>query len=308
MPQSSRRVGIDLGGTAIKAGAVDAKGNVLERRSVPTGLEHGAASVLDRMAGLAREMGATGRVGVGSPGLIDHAEGRVLESPNLKVMVNVPLRDELARRLGFEPRDVVLENDANAAAVGESWLGAGRAHDDLLLVTLGTGVGGGFILKGELYAGPGGMAGEIGHVCIDPEGPWCGCGRRGCVEQFASATAASRRARELGLPAESPGDLKLLAAAARRAAGPERDLCTAIGRDLGRGLGVVVTLLDLRCFVVGGGFGAALDVLLPGVRAGIDERSYGSRLTEIAVLPAELGEDAGWIGAARLSDLASRKR
>lgn len=301
MATSSRRVGIDLGGTAIKAGALDEQGRVLERRSIPTGLESGAAAVLDRMAALARELGATGRVGVGSPGLIDHAAGRVLESPNLKAMEGAPLRDELARRLGFAPRDVILENDANAAAVGEAWLGAGRTHQDLLLVTLGTGVGGGFVLKGELYAGPGGMAGEIGHVCIDPDGPPCGCGRRGCVEQFASATAAKRRARALGLPAESPGDLKLLAAAARRAPGAERDLCTAIGRDLGRGLAVVVTLLDLRCFVVGGGFGAALDVLLPGVRAGIDERSYGSRLADVLVLPAELGPDAGWIGAARLA-------
>jgi len=296
-----RRVGIDLGGTAIKAGAVDEQGRVLDRRSVPTGLEHGAASVLDRMAGLARELGAEDRVGVGAPGLIDHASGRVLESPNLKAMVNVPLRDELARRLGFAPQAVTLENDANAAAVGEAWLGAGRTHQDLLLVTLGTGVGGGFVLKGELYDGEGGMGGEIGHVCIDPEGPWCGCGRRGCVEQYASATAAKRRALSVGLPEESPGDLKLLAAAARSAPGPERDLCTAIGRDLGRGLGVVVTLLDLRCFVIGGGFGAALDVLLPGVRAGIDERSYGSRLADVLVLPAELGADAGWIGAARLA-------
>lgn len=296
-----RQIGIDLGGTAIKAGAVDERGVILERRSIPTGLQDGAAAVLDRMAGLARGLGAEGSVGVGSPGLIDHARGIVLECPNLKVLENVPLRDELARRLGFENERVFLENDANAAAVGEGWLGAGRTQRDLLLVTLGTGVGGGLILSGELYAGPGGMAGEMGHVCIDPEGPWCGCGRRGCVEQYASATAAKRRARELGLPAEAPGDLEQLAAIARQRPGPERDLLVAIGRDLGRGLAVAVTLLDLRCFVVGGGFGAALDVLLPGVRAGIVERSYGQRLATVQILPAELGADAGWIGAARLA-------
>ncbi len=296
-----RLIGIDLGGTAIKAGAVDERGAVLERRSIPTGLQDGAAAVLDRMAGLARDLGADASVGVGSPGLIDHARGIVLECPNLKVLENVPLRDELARRLGFANERVFLENDANAAAVGEGWLGAGRTQRDLLLVTLGTGVGGGLILDGKLYAGPGGMAGEMGHVCIDPEGPWCGCGRRGCVEQYASATAAKRRARELGLPAEAPGDLEQLAAIARQRPGPERDLLVAIGRDLGRGLAVAVTLLDLRCFVVGGGFGAALDVLLPGVRAGIVERSYGQRLATVQILPAELGADAGWIGAARLA-------
>lgn len=296
-----RLVGIDLGGTAIKAGVVDENGTILERRSVPTGLQDGGDAVIERMANLARELGAESSVGIGSPGLIDHATGRVLECPNLKVLENVPLRDEVARRLGFEPRRVYLENDANAAAVGEGWLGAGRTQRDLLLVTLGTGVGGGFILAGELYDGAGGMAGEIGHVCIDPDGPWCGCGRRGCVEQYASATAAKRRARDLGLPADAPGDLEQLAAIARARPGPERDLCAAIGRDLGRGLAVVVTLLDMRCFVIGGGFGAALDVLLPGVRTGIAERTYGQRVASVQVLPAELGADAGWIGAARLA-------
>lgn len=295
-----RLIGIDLGGTAIKAGACDDAGRILERRSVPTGLADGADAVIERMAGLARELGAEGCLGVGSPGLIDHAAGRVLECPNLKVLENVPLRDELARKLGFDPKRVRLENDANAAAVGEGWLGAGRTQRDFLLVTLGTGVGGGLILSGALYSGPGGMAGEMGHVCIDPQGPPCGCGRRGCVEQYASATAAGRRARELGLPAEEPGDVVKLSAIARERAGPERDLCRAIGRDLGRGLAMAVTLLDLRCFVVGGGFGAALDVLLPGVRAGIEERTYGRRVAEVRVLPAELGADAGWIGAARL--------
>ncbi len=296
-----RLIGIDLGGTAIKAGAVDEDGKILEHRSIPTGLHDGAAAVIDRMAGLARDLGAESSVGVGSPGLIDHAGGRVLECPNLKALENVPLRDELAKRLDFEPRNVVLENDANAAAVGEGWLGAGRTHRDLLMVTLGTGVGGGLILAGELYVGAGGMAGEVGHICIDPEGPWCGCGKRGCVEQYASATAAKRRARELGLPADAPGDLELLSTAAQRSAGPERDLCTAIGRDLGRGLAMTVTLLDLRCFVIGGGFGAALEALRAGIHAGIQERTYGRRVSEVQVLAAELGADAGWMGAARLA-------
>jgi len=296
-----RLIGIDLGGTAIKAGAVDEQGNILERRSIPTGLQDGAAAVLDRMAAMARELGAESSVGVGSPGLIDHANGVVLECPNLKVLENVPLRDELARRLGLANGCIFLENDANAAAVGEGWLGAGRTQRDLLLVTLGTGVGGGLILSGELYVGAGGMSGEIGHVCIDPDGPWCGCGRRGCVEQYASATAARRRARELGLPAEEPGDLVKLSAIARERPGAERDLLAAIGRDLGRGLATAVTLLDLRCFVIGGGFGGAFDVLLPGIRSGIEERTYGRRMATIEILPAELGADAGWIGAARLA-------
>jgi glucokinase len=145
------------------------------------------------------------------------------------------------------------------------------------------------------------MAGEVGHVCIDPLGPPCGCGRRGCVEQFASATAAIRRAKAAGLPEGSPGDLELLAKQARAWDGPERALLQDVGRDLGRGLGVVVCLLDLRTFVIGGGFGAATDVLEPGIRAGLRDRSYGDRLLHVRILPAKLGGDAGWIGAARLT-------
>lgn len=296
-----RLVGIDLGGTGIKAGACDEAGVVLERRSIPTGLADGPSAVLDRMAQLARDLGATRRVGVGSPGLIDHALGRVLESPNLLSMQGVPMRAEIARRLGFAERDVVLENDANCAGYGEHWCGAGVGEDDLLMVTLGTGVGGGLVLSGAMYSGPGGMAGEIGHVCIDPAGPPCGCGRRGCVEQFASATAAIRRARALELPREKPGDLVMLAARARERDGPERALMHDIGRDLGRGLGMVVCLLDLRTFVIGGGFGAATDVLESGIRAGLRDRSYGDRLQGVRILAAKLGSDAGWIGAARLT-------
>jgi glucokinase len=296
-----RLVGIDLGGTAIKAGACDEKGRILDRRSVPTGLDEGAAAVVDRMASLARELQVARKVGVGSPGLIDHRGGRVLQSPNLQVMQGLALRDEMARRLDFASSDVILENDANCAAYGEHWCGAGVGQTDMLMVTLGTGVGGGLVLHDALYSGSGGMAGEIGHVCIDPDGPPCGCGRRGCVEQFASATAGIRRAIEAGLPRESPGNLELLAKQARASDGPERALLVSIGRDLGRGLGMVVSLLDLRTFVIGGGFGAATDVLEPGIRAGLNDRSYGDRLAEVRILPARLGGDAGWIGAARLT-------
>lgn len=294
-----RCVGIDLGGTAIKAGVVDEHGRVLARRSVATELERGSAHVLATLAGLARELGADGGVGLGVPGLIDRAAGVITECPNLKVLEHVPLADELARALDCPRARVFLENDANAAALGEHWCGGARDATDLLFVTLGTGVGGGLVLGGELYTGRGGLAGEIGHVVVEPGGRMCGCGARGCVETLASATAAHRRALERGLPAERPGDLALLAERARAGAGPERELCTAIGRDLGHALAAAVSLLDVRTFVIGGGFGAATDVLAEGVRAGIRERSYGQRLDEVRIVPSGLGADAGWIGAAR---------
>lgn len=296
-------VGIDLGGTAIKAGAVDEHGRVLARISAPTELERGSAHVLATIARLARELGAQsgprGGVGLGVPGLIDRAAGVITECPNLKSLERIPLATELARALGCPRERVFLENDANAAALGEHWCGDARGASELLFVTLGTGVGGGLVLGGHLYTGSGGLAGEIGHVVVEPNGRACGCGARGCVETLASATAARRRALELGLPPDEPGDLEQLAARARAADGPERELCTAIGRDLGHALATAVSLLDVRTFVLGGGFGAATDVLAEGVRAGIRERSYGQRLAEIRIVPSTLGADAGWIGAAR---------
>jgi glucokinase len=296
-----RLVGLDLGGTSIKAGVVSDQGEVLDRRSSEVVAASGAPGVLESLAALARELGVERKLGLGAPGLFDRERGVVLESPNLPFLEGVPLRGELARRLGLAEEDVLLENDANAAAIGEHWLGAGRSEPDLLMVTLGTGVGGGLILRGELYAGPGGMAGEIGHVVVDPAGPPCPCGSRGCLETFASASAAQRRATALGLPAGAPGDLLRLTDLARRAAGRERDLLLDVGRHLGWGLAAVVTLLDVRVFVIGGGFGAALDVLEPGIRAGLGERSYGPRLDAVRIVRAQLGADAGWMGAARLT-------
>jgi glucokinase len=256
--------------------------------------------VLDGIAELARSLGVRDAVGIGVPGLLERARGFVVESPNLPGFRALDVRGELARRLELAPERVRVENDANAAAVGELWLGGAHGERDALLLTLGTGIGGGLILNGELFAGEG-MAGEVGHVVITPDGQPCGCGRRGCVEQYASATAARRRALEAQLPREAPGDLELLAARAREHAGPERDLCFAIGRDLGRGIGPVLCLLDIRCFVFGGGFSGALDVLEPGIRAGIDERSYGERQHSVRLVRATLGPKAGWIGAAKLA-------
>jgi glucokinase len=294
---TARAVGIDLGGTAIKAGAISETGTILDRRTVPVDVREGPGSLLDRIAEIARALGAEDGIGLGSPGVFDRGRGTILEAPNLHLLEGIQLCEEIARRLDVRADSVRLENDANVAALGEQWIGAGRGEADLLLVTLGTGVGGGLVLGGELFSGPGGMAGEIGHVVVDPSGNVCGCGARGCLETLASATAARRRAAERGLDE----DLERLAATARRSDGPERDLLEEIGRDLGRGLAVALTLLDVRLFVVGGGFGAALDLLEPGVREGLAERSYGRGVDDLRIVPAALGPDAGWIGAARLA-------
>lgn len=289
-----RAIGFDIGGTALKAGAIDADGG----NRVETSRETGPDTDLERLIGLFAEirdeLGPADRVGLGSPGLLDREGGRVLDSPNLAWMTAGPLVGPTAERLGL-PRDrVAFENDANAAALGEFWLGAGSEDRSLLFVTLGTGVGGGLILDGELVLGDG-LAGEVGHFKVDPEGPPCGCGQRGCVEALASATAARRRAVEAGLGE----DLADLNARATRGEEAPRALFEAIGRDLGYGLSATLNLLDLRTYVIGGGFSAAMPHLLPGIQRGFFEGSYGDRVGALRISRASLGPSAGWIGAAR---------
>jgi len=293
--------GVDVGGSAIKLGVVRRDGSQRAEDSLKVERGRPAADLFAAVAEALRALGGTAftRVGVGLPGLLDRAAGCVRQSPNLPWLVEAPVQQLLARPLGLAPERVRLENDANVAALGEQWLGAARGMENLLLLTLGTGIGGGLILDGRLFAGEG-LAGEVGHVCIDPEGPPCGCGSRGCLEMFASASAARRRALARGLPTEAPGDLERLAQRARAAAGPERTLLEEIGYDLGRGLAGVVSLLDLRTFVFGGGFSAALDVLEPGARRALSQWTYGERIAEIRLVRATLGPSAGWIGAARL--------
>lgn len=304
-------LGLDVGGTQVKAGVLHAEevasprvDALVERtKTLDTDLALGAEVFLDRIADFVRELAPTARIALGFPGVFDPDTGRLVRSANLRRAEGLELGGELARRLDRPPGEIRVDNDANLATYGEQWLGAGRGVRDLVMLTLGTGVGGGIVLDGELFTGPGGKGAEIGHLIVrslapgdEPaEGLRCGCGAYGCLERLVSATAANRRARERGLA----GDLSDLAARARAADGPERALFVEIGRDLGVGLLSVNTLLDIATFVVGGGFSAALDVLLPGVRSAYAERDYGGDPPRI--LPAELGGSAGWIGAARLA-------
>lgn len=289
-----RALGLDIGGTAVKAGAIDVDGANRRETTRETGAGTTLATLLDALDDIRAELGPVDRIGIGAPGLLDRVEGRVLTSPNLPWMTEGPLVAPVVERSGLSRDAVAFENDANAAALGEFWLGAGREYASLLFVTLGTGVGGGLILEGELVLGAG-LAGEVGHFKVDPTGPPCGCGSHGCVEALASATAARRRAREAGLS----DNLAALNRAADAGEAPARALFQAIGRDLGYGLSAALNLLDLRTYVIGGGFSAAIAHLEPGIRAGFAEGSYGTRLDDLTVVRATLGASAGWIGAAR---------
>ena len=293
-----RVVGLDVGGTAVKVGTLEANGDRRAGTPLPTDLARGMEDFLDRLAELVRAQGPAERVGLGVPGVFRTDTGILSRSANLPQMVGHDLIGELARRLDWAPERICVGNDANLAAFAEHGFGAGRGTADMLMVTLGTGVGGGVVMGGELVQGPGGKAGEVGHLVVRSRaqgGTQCGCGSFGCLETLVSATAAMRRARDRQLEP----DLPQLTARARAASGPERDLMNEIGRDLGAGLALAVTLLDLSLFVVGGGFGAALDVLAPPALEVLAERNYGN--DPATLVAAELGESAGWIGAARLA-------
>jgi glucokinase len=299
MPPTGRFLGLDIGGTSVKAGMVGpGEKRVGASKSLPTQIQDGPEVFLDRLCDYARSFGPFDAVGVGCPGVFDPGTGALRASANLQSLEGRILVQEIAQRLNLSEDQVRVDNDANLAAYGEQWHGAGAGRDNMCLLTLGTGIGGGLIQDGRLYTGPHGMASEVGHIVILPKeqgGHPCGCGSAGCLETLASATHVRRRAREAGLTE----DTVELCRRAEAAAGPERELLHQVGRDLGRGMSYVVSLLDITFFVIAGGFSAALPQMIDGIHETLSERRYGTPKPD--VVRATLGPDAGWMGAARLA-------
>src|SRR5271165_2881197 len=193
-------IGVDLGGTNLRIAAVDEQGALIEKVTVGTRISLGPDRVIgdmcdaiERMSKKYRDSAPLLGIGIGVPGIIDAQTGLVRESPNLPGFVDYPAAALIEQRLKTV---VILENDANVAALGEKWLGAAKDYSDVAILTLGTGVGGGLVLGGAIWRGTNGMAAEFGHTTVEPEGQLCGCGNRGCLEQYASATAVVRMARE----------------------------------------------------------------------------------------------------------------
>lgn len=284
---------IDLGGTAMK-GAVSSKAGALElAQSRPTGRDDGPEAVLDRLADFATELiaGGAAAIGVAVPGLVDEAAGVARTAVNLG-WHDVPLRHRLEDRLGLP---VAIVHDVRAAARAESELGAARGCDDWLLVTVGTGVGGAIVAGGRPYAGAHGTGGEIGHLVVDPDGPECACGARGCVESLASAGAIERRY------ARGQSARVVAERAAAGDADAQRVWAEAVAA-LAAGLAAFVIVMDPERIVVGGGLADAGDALFAPLAAALAQR-----LTFVPappVVPAELGPDAGCHGAA----IAARDR
>ncbi|MDI3279973.1 MAG: ROK family protein [Bacillota bacterium] len=310
-------VGVDLGGTKLATALVSEEGRVLHSLVVPTRAEEGVAAVLERMAeGVERVLSAGGvrreevaGVGIGAPGSLDRAAGRVIFSPNLG-WKDVPLREALSRKLGGAA--VVLENDANAAAWGEYRFGAGRGTRNFIYVTISTGIGGGIIVEGRLYRGAGGAAGEVGHMTILAGGPRCSCGSDGCWEALASGTAIARRAREaLALGEESAlgelqrrGELVTAAQVARAAQRGDRLAQRILAETwffVGVGLANLANLFDPERIALGGGVAQVGEPLLARARELVRLRALAGPAREVEVTLAALGGEAGVIGAAALA-------
>lgn len=289
-------IGIDLGGTKIEGVALDPTGAVRRRLRVPTEQERGYAHILERIAGLVAELrpDAPGcdRVGVGAPGSLSARDG-TLKNSNTVCLNSRPLLADLEVRLGLPVR---LENDANCFALAEARAGAGRGHECVFGVILGTGVGGGIVFRGTLWTGPQYIAGEWGHHGIDPAGPSCYCGRRGCAETMLAGPALERAYREAG------GPLCGAAEVARRAEAGEAAAVAVLDRYLdrfGRALANVINILDPSVVVLGGGL-SNLAVLYTRGRKAVARYVFNDEF-RTPIVPNQLGDSGGVIGAALLT-------
>jgi glucokinase len=295
-------VGVDLGGTHIRAVAFDDDLAPVARAAAPTAAEEGVDAVVGRVAecvrtALARagsDLGDMRGVGVGAAGLIEWRTGMVLLASNLGWR-DVPLRELLAAELDGAAVDVDM--DTNAAALAEARLGAGRGLRHLLYVTVGTGVGGGELLDGRLYRGASGGAGQIGHVVIDPGGPRCGCGGQGCVEVYASGAGIVARAREHGLTA---ADTEGVFRAAEDGDPVAAEVIERAADALGMALATYVNLNNPEAIIVGGGVAAAAPGYRERAERTLRQRALPALVDVVAVLPGALDGDAGAIGAALL--------
>jgi glucokinase len=335
-------IGVDLGGTNLRIAAVDDQGALVEKVTLGTKVSLGRDHVIGEMSDAILRMldkyknsSTLMGIGIGVPGIIDNQTGLVRESPNLPDWVDYPARAAIEQKIKTV---VILENDANVAAMGEKWLGAAKEYSDMAMLTLGTGVGGGIVMGGKIWTGANGMAGELGHTTVEPDGHLCGCGNRGCLEQYASATAIVRLARE----AVAKGGAQELARAA--SSDPEfsaksiynlaiqgdedaRRIFKFVGRCLGIVISTMVNSLNLPIYVIGGGASNAWEAFAPAIFEELRLRSFVYAATapydahakregasahvnagpghKTIVTQALLGSDAGLYGAARLPMLAN---
>ena len=311
-------IGIDLGGTKISTALLNDTEEIIAHDYRLTHAADGQEAVIERMLDSARRVmhqaevtaSQIAAIGIGAPGPLDIQAGVVVAPPNLPGWDHVPLKQLVEE--GLEIR-TYLENDANAAALGEHRFGAGRGMEHMIYVTVSTGIGGGLILDGKLYHGDSGGAGEIGHITVAPNGPPCGCGNYGCLEALASGTAIARTARErvaqgaptliASLAEDDPQRItaKLVAEAAGQGDKIAEEILAQAMNYLGIGMANLVNLFNPQLIVIGGGLTNIGQGLFETVRRVIDQRAFRASAQAVQVAPAELGDNVGVLGAAAVA-------
>ena len=312
-------IGVDMGGTKILSAVIDAEGNILGTAKVSTKAGRGAVAVIDRIANCIQkavdksgvDAASIQAVGIGAPGPLDPATGVVIFAPNLGWR-DVPLKTELEARTGFP---TFVDNDVNVGTLGEHVFGAGRGIQNVVGIFVGTGIGGGIILQGELFHGASKTAGEIGHIIVKAGGPRCGCGTRGCLEAIASRTAMTKqfqkailkKGKKSVLSELTGGDLSairsgVLAKAVRLNDELTLKVLKKVTKYLGIGIGSIVNFLNPEMIVLGGGVVEALDdTFLDDIRAATEKYSLPNTLDGVQIVRAELGDNSGILGAAALA-------
>ena len=314
MPLLKYAVGVDLGGTSIKAGIADQKGKIILKHSLPTNAEQGPEAVVNQIKKCVRQLLKKNTkeivgIGIGSPGIVKLKKGTVENPPNFPGWSKVQLGSILKKEFDL---DVFVENDANAAAIGELTFGAGIDLDNFLMVTLGTGVGGGIIVNKKIFRGESGAAGEIGHVTIDHNGPKCNCGSFGCIEAYAGNNYLIQNvSRELN---DHIGSLlyhyvnvdnkkltpKLIHEAATENDAYAKSIIIELGKKIGYALTSIINLFDITNVIVGGGVAGFGELLFDSLERGIKERVLLPSKEKITVKAAKLKNEAGIKGASAL--------
>ncbi len=308
-------IGVDLGGTNVRVAIVSPDGRILQAFKLESGAASGYKAVLDTtISAIERVKSFSDKnpfaIGVASPGAIDVKRGVVTSSPNFPDWIEKPFGKDIEKRLKIP---VALDNDGAAAALGERWSGAAKGWSDFIMLTLGTGIGGGIILEGKVWRGISGMAGEVGHINVVPDGRLCGCGSRGCVETYSSATGVARTAREMmsgdeagWLRNEIGGDeRKIDAEMVTRGAESGDILCIRIleeaGMYLGKAIAATSLILDVSKFVIGGGMAPAFPHLVRPMRDSVLKHSYTLDEDKLITVQSSLGDNAGIAGAAKMA-------
>lgn len=310
-------IGIDLGGTNMPCSLVDDCGRIVTTIEKRTLSEQGPDAVVSKIVESTNEIvkffkekinnGNIIGVGLGAPGVLDLEKGEIVTGPNLNGWKNVPIVRLIEEQINLP---VKMDNDANCAAIGEHWSGAAKGTQNAILVTLGSGVGGGIIINGSIYRGSHGTAGEIGHITIIPDGYKCGCGNSGCLEAYASANATVKRAVELLRKKETRSALKErvleeitahdIFISAEDGDVFSKHILEESGRYLGIGIATLANIFDPDAIIIGGGFSSAEKYLFPTAIEEAYRRSFKYVMDNIKIVKAKLGNDAGIVGAAKL--------